>query len=534
MEHPRIIQGGMGAGVSDWRLARAVSREGAMGVVSGTALDIILARRLQQGDPGGHMRRGLDAFPDRKVAQRILDRYYSAEGTPDFHRYTLTPMATLLPESSPQEPQNGQEGRNEQDQPSNRSILSRDLLELLVVANFVEIYLAKEDHQGSIGVNYLEKIQMPNLASIYGAMLAGVDYILMGAGIPLEIPGVLDRYARGEAAEITLAVEDAPRSEVYTLRFDPASVLESPPDTLKRPSFLAIVSSNVLAKTMVARATGVVDGIIVEDHTAGGHNAPPRGELHLSDEGEPIFGPKDEVDATRMQELKVPFWLGGSRSDPDSLEASVAVGASGVQVGTLFAFCRESGFLPELKKRFLQLVEAGRMRVFTHPGASPTGYPIKMALLEGTVAEEEEFSHRNRVCNLGLLRHIYRKDQINRNDQGATEGSSAETAATAAQVSPPSGPDISSLGYRCPAEPVESFVRKGGDGSAAAQARCLCNGLLASIGLAMEYAGGYLEKPLLVPGEYLNSLRALIRRVGYDYSAADVIRFLTGSSPDIA
>ncbi|GAB1456216.1 hypothetical protein MASR2M48_15240 [Spirochaetota bacterium] len=63
MEHPSIIQGGMGVGVSDWRLARSVSIQGALGVVSGTALDTVMARRLQQGDQGGHMRRGL--WPSR-------------------------------------------------------------------------------------------------------------------------------------------------------------------------------------------------------------------------------------------------------------------------------------------------------------------------------------------------------------------------------------------------------------------------------------------------------------------------------------
>ena len=46
---PRIIQGGMGVGVSNWRLAKAVSRLGQLGVVSGTALDIVMARRLQEG-----------------------------------------------------------------------------------------------------------------------------------------------------------------------------------------------------------------------------------------------------------------------------------------------------------------------------------------------------------------------------------------------------------------------------------------------------------------------------------------------------
>ncbi len=46
-DYPIIIQGGMGAGISDWRLARAVSRLGQLGVVSGTALDQILARRFR-------------------------------------------------------------------------------------------------------------------------------------------------------------------------------------------------------------------------------------------------------------------------------------------------------------------------------------------------------------------------------------------------------------------------------------------------------------------------------------------------------
>ncbi len=477
MNHPRIIQGGMGAGVSDWRLARAVALEGEMGVVSGTALDSILARRLQQGDPGGHMQRGLDAFPDQAVVERIRERYFRPEGTPEFHRFSGTPMPVVDP--------------------------PRELQELLVVANFLEIYLAKEGHHGVVGVNYLEKIQIPNPASIYGAMLAGVDYVLMGAGIPLEIPGLLDSYARGEGGEINLAVEGAPRSEAFPLRFDPATVLSSPPGELKRPGFLAIVASNVLAKTMIAKASGRVDGIVVEDHTAGGHNAPPRGTLQLTPEGEPVFGPKDQVDIARMADLGVPFWLGGSRSEPGSLEESRTAGAWGVQVGTLFAFCRESGFLPELKKRFLQAVEAGKMRIFTHPEASPTGYPIKMGVLPGTLARDEEFQERKRVCNIGLLRHLYKKDD-------------------------------GTIGYRCPAEPVEAFVRKGGSAEEAKNARCLCNGLLSAIGLAMEYAGGYLEKPLLVPGEYLESLRTLIHRTGLDYSAADVVRFLASPAGEQA
>ena len=66
--HPLIIQGGMGVGVSNWVLAKAVSLRGQLGVVSGTCVDTLLVRRLQDGDEGGHMRRAMAAFPIPDVA----------------------------------------------------------------------------------------------------------------------------------------------------------------------------------------------------------------------------------------------------------------------------------------------------------------------------------------------------------------------------------------------------------------------------------------------------------------------------------
>src|SRR5271169_5124961 len=92
--HPLIIQGGMGAGVSNWRLARAVSERGQLGVVSGTALAHILARRLQDGDPGGHMRRGLDHSPLPETAKRIWRKYYIPGGRAADAPYKPVPMLT--------------------------------------------------------------------------------------------------------------------------------------------------------------------------------------------------------------------------------------------------------------------------------------------------------------------------------------------------------------------------------------------------------------------------------------------------------
>jgi len=180
---PVLIQGGMGAGVSDWRLALAVARAGHLGVVSGTGLDAMIARRLQDGDPGGHSRRALAAFPIPGVAERIIDEYFIEGGKAPGERYRSKPMPRVQP--------------------------SDKLLDLMVAGNFVEVFLAKEGHDGIVGINYLEKIQTPHLASIYGAMLAGVDYVIMGAGIPMAIPGVLDRLSSGLAVEYRLDVKGA-------------------------------------------------------------------------------------------------------------------------------------------------------------------------------------------------------------------------------------------------------------------------------------------------------------------------------------
>jgi nitronate monooxygenase len=154
----------MGVAVSGWQLARAVSLAGQLGVVSGTALDVVMARRLQLGDPGGHIQRALADFPFNDLANRILDRYFIPGGKNRVQPFRPTPMLSLNP--------------------------SAEHTELIVAANFVEVHLAAEGHDGLVGVNYLEKIQLPTLASLYGAMLAGVDYVLMGAGIPRAIPGV--------------------------------------------------------------------------------------------------------------------------------------------------------------------------------------------------------------------------------------------------------------------------------------------------------------------------------------------------------
>jgi NAD(P)H-dependent flavin oxidoreductase YrpB (nitropropane dioxygenase family) len=79
---PKIIQGGMGVGVSNWRLAQAVSKLGQLGVVSGTALDSAVCAPPRRWRRGRHMRRGLDAFPFPEMAKRIWQEYFTPAASP--------------------------------------------------------------------------------------------------------------------------------------------------------------------------------------------------------------------------------------------------------------------------------------------------------------------------------------------------------------------------------------------------------------------------------------------------------------------
>ncbi len=338
-----------------------------MGVVSGTALDSVFVRRLADGDQGGHMRRGLDAFPFQEMAKRIWQEYFVPGGKAAGAPYKALPM------------------HQKRD--------SRKLVELCMVSNFVEVFLAREGHNNPVGINYLEKVQMPHLPSIYGAMLAGVGYVLMGAGIPLHIPGVLDAFVAHHAAEYRLAITGAAQGQFANMdtlmRLDPAEYAEGPLPVLHRPRFLAIVSSNTLAATMLRRANGRVDGFVIESPTAGGHNAPPRGKLQLNAAGEPLYGERDRVNIAELRALGVPFWLAGGYGSAAKLREALDQGAAGVQVGTAFAFSRESGMRADLKTRLIEQAIAGTGEVFTDPLASPTGFPFKVAQLEGTTSALE-------------------------------------------------------------------------------------------------------------------------------------------------
>ncbi len=469
---PLVIQGGMGVAVSSWRLASAIAGAGQLGVVSGTALDVILARRLQDGDRDGAARRALAAFPVPAVADRAVARYYQPDGRAPGTPYRPVPRLAVHQTPAAQE--------------------------LAILANFAEVWLAKEGHNGLVGINYLEKLQMATPAAAYGAMLADVDYVLMGAGIPRDIPHLLSELAEHHLVHLPIGVAGAAVCS-YTVDLDPHAVLGADLSPLRRPAFLAIVSAHALASYLARDEHIRPDGFVVEGPVAGGHNAPPRGQLVLDELGQPVFGPRDDADIEKIAAIGLPFWLAGSYGTPEALTAARAQGAAGVQVGTLFALSEDSGLTPALRGALQARLRAGTLEVRTDALASPTGFPFKIAQLPGTMSDREVSDRRPRLCDLGYLRTPYLR-----------EGGA--------------------VGYHCPAEPMTTHLRKGHQVEEATGRACLCNSLTVNVGLGQTRADGYVEEPLITLGANLDGARRLAAVYPDGWSALEALAWLLGDA----
>lgn len=165
------------------------------------------------------------------------------------------------------------------------------------------------------------------------------------------------------------------------------------------------------------------------------------------------------------------------------------MGAKGVQVGSAFACSEESGITFEIKREIIEQYLGGELEVITDFRASPTDYPFKRVDVQANQRLDA-----CRACDLGYLRHIFEKED-------------------------------GSLGYRCPAAPRKSYLAKGGQAEDCEGRVCLCNGLVATIGMGQVRRGRKVQ-PLVTMGDDLSFLDRVRRDESGMPTAKDVIDYL--------
>lgn len=460
---PDLIQGGMGFDISNWRLAKAVALAGkelgrdCLGVVASIGgAPVLLTEDLQIGDPDTI--RILKTFCPHKpeIAQGILDEF-----KPGGHK--LPPKPEVLVNGTDR--------------------IKEKMTNIAVAAAYVAIKKAKEGHDRPIGINLLEKNQLLILPTLLGAMIAGVDYVLVGAGLPNQIPMALKDLAESQVASYGLTVTGSKSS--YPLMLNPQPYTNRQP--LNVPMFFPIVGSHVLAEYLSKKTK--IDGVVAENPKAGGHSAPPK-KKEVKD-GIAIYSEEDEIDLNRMRKLGKPFYLAGGMAK--KLKEAKEEGATGVQCGTIFALSNESGMDPEIAQRLRNRIKRRKQTVVNSALTSPALYPFHVAVDDESLSNPEQAARVKKVCAFGILVQAYVRTF---KDDGT----------------------MKEIGFRCPAGP--GFVEKGGKPEEEAGRVCLCAGLLRTTG-----RGKKDQPPIMTLGEDLSSVEELVdANPDGKYSILDAVR----------
>jgi len=432
-ELPRLIQAGMGVRISSSKLANATSRLGALGVVSSVGLRHIIIDEIRAGNPETVAL--AKSFPVARYVDELM------EFAPDGPKHK-TPAPMDLPGPKGELPKR-----------------------LSVITSYIEVKKAQLGHKGKIGVNVMWKCSLTVLPSIYGAMLAGVDALLCGAGVPMELPDIIRRVRSGSDLQYQPLHGTGTNVQLSIAQDETASLFRR----MAPPHLMPIISNFAFCKRILDVWHREYDGakpyaFILENHEAGGHNAPPRNRVS--------FGEQDDLTTyfDKVRNLGVNVYVAGDGSSREEYQSWIDQGAYGVQVGSRFALCTDSGMRDDLRDKIIERNANGETIVQTSNRLSPTGYPFKQVPLAGTLSDAGVYEARKRICNKGYL--------LQSHVEALPDGTEKET-------------------YICPAMPAKQYAKLGGDNADLTDRVCLCNALFSTAGL-----GETIEPALVTLGKF--------------------------------
>ena len=241
-------------------------------------------------------------------------------------------------------------------------------------AAYEEISLSKANG-GFAGINIMVALLQTYDATVEGAIDAGADFIISGAGLPLRLPLIKDP---GETALIPIV--SSPRAlELICKKWERAGY---------RP-----------------------DAVVLEGPLAGGHLGFKFEELYLeSNKLENLFPPVKEM-AEKYGGF--PVIVAGGIYDHSDIVRFLKMGADGVQMGTRFMVTRESSATDAYKQA---VIDAGREDiVVAHNPGSPSGLPF-MVIKQSGMYQSTLARKRKPLCNKGYMLRPDRSGVFNQCD----------------------------------------------------------------------------------------------------------------------
>ncbi len=204
-------------------------------------------------------------------------------------------------------------------------------------AAYEEVSLAKESG-GRAGINVMVALMRDYEDSVRGALDAGADAIISGAGLPLSLPHI------------------------------------QPP---KETALIPIVSS-ARALELICRKWEKQgyrpDAVVLEGPLAGGHLGFKAGDIELeANRLENLFPPVKDV---ALKHGGFPVIVAGGIYSHSDIERFLEMGAEGVQMGTRFLATEESGASHEYKQAVVNSKKEDIV-IATDPG-SPCGMPFRV------------------------------------------------------------------------------------------------------------------------------------------------------------
>ncbi len=186
------------------------------------------------------------------------------------------------------------------------------------------------------GINLFAPTPLPPVPADTRAALASVAPYFAELGLPA--PAAPDAPADAFPALFEAALESGAAAFSFTFGILPAAAIAA---IKGRGMFLMGTATNVAESLALERAG--VDAVVAQGAEAGGHRATFAGEPDAGMVGTIALVPQI-ADA-----IKVPVIASGGIMDGRGIAAALALGASGVQLGTAFLTCDEAG-IPEAYK----------------------------------------------------------------------------------------------------------------------------------------------------------------------------------------